>query len=725
MHERTDIRERRTVTRNNSTPRTFTMEDGGEDGEDGGDHACGDHACGDNKHKGARRSVAAKKKHTCVKRCFKPATRDSELVMDVVDELVEHITKISTRGSLVALLTVHRMLAAGKPLPDDFLCEHQDTFFDQCFKTGLIRDQQPEILQRSTTVGYIADTVRMFSEPLRDLAVERLPGDRQAITYASIAFKTNFVNHVEVNFEKRLARYVTTVGKRFFPRGRWPTGQKRRALNFVSRVDIEVEPPAVPPEVLIPLLKLRDKHAELLGPLSTCERTIAVRKMMAGVQVGTEHPLRDNRRLKAAYHLRFLRKMELAMWILRRVNAWGGKGFSMTPVVGFTRKHVVIDPVVFTEFVAPRLAERGYYGPAIEEALRDAEIVRAESGSVLREYNAARRKARRDIRREAKTKRRQTMETVESKRMGDVFDLLPRGKESWTMNNAFRTDGYSLCVPMHKDEPPLARKERLLEGCLEEVPPGREVVGDDTGVKNTHYVSSDTWSMSLTGRRYYMDGHINKLNAMAMRRQKRESSAIDVLSTTTRRHHSLHYVVDYVTVVANKSFELRRAHGGKDMARARMDTHIHKASCLDGFMTKVKKRSKNAVLAIGCPNYNCNIRGCRSVPTKSAFQRAKRIMDTVPVDENMTSQICPFCDSRLEKPYKITPTGRRVEVRGLRLCGSTECRSRFGHHVYTRDQELWPGYVRLSRDKVGAKNIRRCAGKQNHERPLPLRRRFG
>lgn len=110
------------------------------------------------------------------------------------------------------------------------------------------------------------------------------------------------------------------------------------------------------------------------------------------------------------------------------------------------------------------------------------------------------------------------------------------------------------------------------------------------------------------------------------------------------------------------------------------------------------------------------------MPTTTAFKRAKRIMDVIPVDECHTSQICPFCNSFLIKPRKINDQGRLVEVQGLRLCGSTDCLRRYGHHDYARDPNLWEGYVRLSRDKVGALNIKRVAGLQNEERPVPLRR---
>ena len=78
-------------------------------------------------------------KDTSVRCCLKKAVlsggvsaQNAESLLNIIDDTVVYVSKISRRGSLVALLTTLKTLGdnAGR-LPDDFFGSSLDTFFDQ------------------------------------------------------------------------------------------------------------------------------------------------------------------------------------------------------------------------------------------------------------------------------------------------------------------------------------------------------------------------------------------------------------------------------------------------------------------------------------------------------------------------------------------------------------------------------------------------------------------
>lgn len=307
--------------------------------------------------------------------------------------------------------------------------------------------------------------------------------------------------------------------------------------------------------------------------------------------------------------------------------------------------------------------------------------------------------------------------------------------KGWKLDATFKTDGYSLCASLtNTQKRAKSKEERKLEGCLPAaaLPEGAtlaSVVGVDMGLVNIFYAAwregGELKNLSYTRKQYYKEGGIARHTAMARRRSKRVAGVVELLSETAKRTWRAPVFAAYAAVCSAHNEALWRELGDRRLARSRMVVYMEKTAALDGFVNRLKKCTKSLperVVGCGFPSYNCNAGGCQSAPTTAAFKRLRMGMRTVPVDEFRTSKRCPHCDGALAAPRKRNEKGKLIEVRGIRLCGSTTCLELRGDRVYTRDPGRWRNNVRYNRDGVGAANIMRCAGLANAERPPCLRR---
>lgn len=439
---------------------------------------------------------------------------------------------------------------------------------------------------------------RGWNGDLKGLKVPRLNGDTQAIAYASNQFRVNFFNHVEENFDARLKRYVSTLGK-VFMNYKWPKGQKRKAVLYVTcyEDDNRELPNAVPMQVALHLVKLRELIREKVY-CPNLKRESDVLDMMGKMEIFKNSEYINHKRAVIKNRKSVLAKIEISYSILRRVNAWRGKGFSITPLCSLGRKHVTIDDRVFRHFFVPRLLETGYFGDEAQLRVKnDESLGRLEREQALSKAQRTRPLAA--IRKEIVLLKKLRRETIKhwtsAVSLGEVFNLKVPGKsDEWNVTSSVKTDGYSFCHGLYKEEKALTRKHALMEGCLDTVPPNRASVGNDMGVKNIHYVATEGYKAILTGSKYYIDGHINKHKALVARRQKREAKdAITELGFCNSKTYDIQFALQYVRTVATHKQKLKKAFGGKEISRSKMDVFIHKAATLDRFVNRVKKHTGN------------------------------------------------------------------------------------------------------------------------------------
>ena len=110
------------------------------------------------------------------------------------------------------------------------------------------------------------------------------------------------------------------------------------------------------------------------------------------------------------------------------------------------------------------------------------------------------------------------------------------------------------------------------------------------------------------------------------------------------------------------------------------------------------------VIAYGAAKFNPNGKNELSAPTTSVSRTCSNHFPVAMVDEFLTSQVCPCCDTKLSPIIQIVD-GQVSQVRGLRRCCSSVC----------------SGVSYKNRDQVGALNIMRCFQAGAH-RPNSLSR---
>lgn len=699
-------------------------------------------------------------KDTTVKCCLKKAflggvrgrgkrKRNFDAFADVVDEAVVHVSKVTRRGSLVALLTVLRTLRDnGGVLPDDFFGDSSDTFFDQCFKAGLLdkKGKVPKPSKRSTANKYISEAVadEKITEALSGMATKRQQGDSNLIVAAALQYSTSFFNFFDYEMPRRVGTYVKALWQSHYPaRGDGPRGQKRVAIDYVADAlwRSDASPPKdVAPSFLKAIEEAREELIRKLGPSCPTEVRIAAaderRKDIAALQRHRKSEGREpsedlkkeakalggeKKRLKE--RVLPLRRIEYVFWLQRRLenlNASDGgihRSFCMAPISSEQRKHVRFDFNAFRDYLFPRLLDVGGF----------------PEGMLAEDLTAK-----------------------------DMEDLLPhsRGlrskKTGWLPGKSFTTDGYALCVRYvqgkdpgsgRRGGAPKAKKQRFTtkeekaarrkEGCVEDMPDDAFVAGMDAGVVRPYTFAwkdseGELQASFLTRDLYYDKSGVKAHRAIVARRTKRLADAFAKRLAASPKTSSVETATEYVKACSEDSPKVWNEYGDRRLSRSRMAVSIGKRRVLSQFCSETKKIIEKAagdrpvVLATGFPNFNCCTKGCPSSPTETAFKELKQHFVVLPTDEYLTSQACYRCDEKLEAPKKLVTlrkTNEKAwrEVRGIRLC--QEC-FRNDRAPPRRDPGLWAGKARIDRDINAALNIMRVAGLRNEERPECLRRKI-
>ena len=120
----------------------------------------------------------------------------------------------------------------------------------------------------------------------------------------------------------------------------------------------------------------------------------------------------------------------------------------------------------------------------------------------------------------------------------------------------------------------------------------------------------------------------------------------------------------------------------KCWAKKKFDIYQRKQSVISKAVNSLQDPTKPDIIVLyGDGSFASGGKNQQSVPVKGIKNAVMRQYEVVEVDEFRTSSVCPECGEQLFKLLEFF-NGKYYEVRGLKWCGSNECKS---HPIYTRD----------------------------------------
>ena len=294
----------------------------------------------------------------------------------------------------------------------------------------------------------------------------------------------------------------------------------------------------------------------------------------------------------------------------------------------------------------------------------------------------------------------------------DFFRAAFRVRGSWLLGNEVKTDGVSLCVNVWRG------KARVLEyrDMRDAFGHVDDYFATDPGESNLaaviHSVSGKLVSCArLTSKQLAVESR----SAKNLRRRQRYDVAIkdiaDDMASETLKTPVCEKIESYLSKKLAYYPRLWSHHAAHKTSAWRMDGYIHRWSCVDRFWRKVSGGSRyKPLMKYGSASvYSRGVPNRRSGPQGLMRHSCRKHFHVVDVDEFRTTKCCIDCHQvtvsvrhRFIGPLEEGQARRWMTVRGLRRCGSNECR----------------GFPLKSRDYAAAWNIGVCWP----ERPLAFQR---
>ena len=279
---------------------------------------------------------------------------------------------------------------------------------------------------------------------------------------------------------------------------------------------------------------------------------------------------------------------------------------------------------------------------------------------------------------------------------GSVFQL--KGLCSGEFSHMVETDGVSVCFHFHVPKAVSDVGNRQLKKA-------ERVIAIDPGRTNLMFGVEElsdgkTKSYKLTRGEYYTSAGMKTANRKAAKWEADIAEAELIFRQTSPKTIQEEtwdkFLADYVSVYPT----LWDAKTAKKWGRERFRVYCLKRKTLDTFFQTMNGEVK-PVIAYGAAKFNPTSKNELSAPTTYVSKRCAKHFPTLFVDEYNTTKVCHCCDERLCPVMKDAR-----EVRGLRWCCSTKCRTF------------------LNRDMNAALNILRCF-KSGTNRPYSLARNSG
>ena len=289
------------------------------------------------------------------------------------------------------------------------------------------------------------------------------------------------------------------------------------------------------------------------------------------------------------------------------------------------------------------------------------------------------------------------------KKYFDFSKLLPKRKFTGTI----RTDGVSASIHFRvpkKEQTDSNSNSNPIKELSKPTAPSR-VIAIDPGRVNLIFgverlPEGNLKTYKLTRKTYYNQSGMKKAKERSARWEKmidQEEKIFRKISLkTTQISKWVQFVRNYLRVYSVLWKEKTR----KKWGQQRFRVFCLRKRTLDTFFNTMKSRTgEKPVIAYGAAKFKSTGTGEVAAPTTSLYKKCSDLFTTIPVDEHRTTRICHDCDAPLLKVTKDKWILRgRVknmlewragelakwnlgmmkldrEVRGLRWCGSTKCRT--------------------------------------------------
>jgi hypothetical protein len=190
-------------------------------------------------------------------------------------------------------------------------------------------------------------------------------------------------------------------------------------------------------------------------------------------------------------------------------------------------------------------------------------------------------------------------------------------------------------------------------------------------------------SMSLLSQReYYSRCGINAAQKKSEEWKEPLQDALDEMSEYHTKHADWDILLQGIGVMLSHHQLMYEHMFRKCWAHSRSNIYRKKQSVIATTVNSLQDPSKPDIIVLyGDGSFPSGGRGERSVPVKAIKDAVRRQYEVIEVDEFRTSSVCPECGDQLLKVLEFF-NGKYYEVRGLKWCGSDECKS---HPIYTRD----------------------------------------
>lgn len=296
--------------------------------------------------------------------------------------------------------------------------------------------------------------------------------------------------------------------------------------------------------------------------------------------------------------------------------------------------------------------------------------------------------------------KRNDFSALKDEHFGSVFNL--NGLTNGVFSHMIETDGVSVCIHFKKPKFESKAGKRNMSRA-------ERVIGIDPGRTNLIYGVEKLEDGSVKNYKLTRNQYYNSCG-MKVSKKKADKWMGDIkdeelifsrtnTKTTSPEQWDAH-LKDYISVYD----ALWEGKTGKKWGQSRFRVYRLKRKTLDNFFQTMNGKVK-PVIAFGAAKFNPNGKSELSAPTTELSRTCSKHFPVEMVDEFLTSQVCPCCDTKLSPVFKYDENGQYCQVRGLRRCCSSVC----------------SGVSYKNRDQVGALNIMRCFQAGAH-RPNSLSR---
>lgn len=271
-----------------------------------------------------------------------------------------------------------------------------------------------------------------------------------------------------------------------------------------------------------------------------------------------------------------------------------------------------------------------------------------------------------------------------------------------TFSDIIETDGISACFHFKVPKVDKKIKNRMIKKA-------KRVIAIDPGRSNLIFgveklETGKIKTYKLTRSRYYTEAGMKTANRKAAHWEKdieqEELIYRKISPKITIEDVWDEFLQNYYSVY-DKLWEVKTK---KKWSQERFRVYCLKRKVLDKFFSSMNGEVK-PVIAYGAAKFNPTNKNELSAPTTYLSKRCFKFYPTIMIDEYNTTKVCADCECGLSKVAKMVE-GKLREVRGLRWCCSTNCRT-------FKDRDL-----------NAAVNILRCFHSGAH-RPHSLSRNFG